>query len=128
MENSNNIISEYIQVRQEIEALEKSLKEKQKELSYLEDVMYFEGEKTLRSEAGTVSVSSTIYASVRKSDFEQFKYFLEKLDMTADDFLEPSMNATAQKKLAKFLEDKQIPDFIKIYEKSSFKLYKPKGG
>lgn len=123
----NSLIAEYIQMRREIEDIERLLKEKREELTYLEDVMYFEGEKTLRSEAGTVSVISTIYASVRKTDFNQFDNFLKTLNMTTDEFLEPSMNATAQKKLAKFLEGKQIPEFIKIYEKSSFKLFKPKG-
>ena len=126
----NDLVDEYIQARKEAEEAEKLLKEKKQAVAYIEEVMYFEGKRQIEGEKGKVSISSATYASVRKADFSRFEHFLKTVNSEASDFLEPHLSLTSQKKLAKFLEEKRVrvPDFIKVYEKPQFKLFKKQGG
>ena len=119
-----NLIAEYIQARKEANEAEELLKMKKQEVAYIEEVMYFEGERQIIEEEGKVNISETSYASVRKGDYQKLKYFLKKeFEKEIDDFLESEITTTKQKKLAKLFESILPPDFIKIYERFTFKLF-----
>lgn len=116
------------EARQRVEEAEVEFKRQKAGLCYIEEVIWFTGEKTLRTELGTLSIGTAKYASILKRNFIDLDRFLQKqFGIGSKDFLEPTLTSFKQKKLAKLLEDiNELPKMIKIFEKPSLRLRKKK--
>jgi len=123
-ELTEELIFEYVEARKRVATAEEALKKQKRELEYFEEVIWLLGEKTIRTQHGTVSVGSATYASVAKKNFQKVDRFLQRhFGKSLSEFLVPDLTSTTQKRLAKLLEPfVNVPDTIRIYERPTFRL------
>ena len=122
------MIAELIKSRDKVEVAEAELKELKAAVTYFEEVFSLSGESQFKNELGTVSIGETDYASISKKNFPEVDKFLQKVfGVPLDDFLEPTLTLTNQKRLAKIFSKKDAakpPKSIRIFPKTTIRLRK----